>query len=134
MSIYRQIYAMKNLHAKILFSAVLSLVINYCFAQNDSIAKAAQIIKLEQRLCDASPGDAVTWGKYLDPKWHIISEDGSNMFREEFLKSLAPFPKGYSGNIKVTKPILNFYKDIAVITYVADEHETVFGQNLHTTY
>lgn len=125
---------MKYIHTKILLSAALSLMINCCFAQSDSTTKANEIIKLEQRLCDASPGDAVTWGKYLDPKWHIIAEDGSNMFKDEYLKSLVPFQKGYSGNIKVTKPILNFYKDIAVITYVADEHETVYGQNLHTTY
>jgi hypothetical protein len=117
-----------------LCAALLFLGIQYCIAQSDSTAKADQIIKLEQKLCDALPGDSAVWSKYLDPKWHLMDEDGNGSFRKDFLDGFKPFPKQVSGTIKVTKPVLSFHGNIAVINYVADEHETFYGQNLHTTY
>jgi len=41
-------------------------------------------LKIEQTLSDALPGDSATWSKYLDPKWHLVAEDGSGQFRAEF--------------------------------------------------
>jgi len=106
----------------------------YCHAQTDSTAKADEIVRLEQKLCNALPGDSAVWSKYLDPKWHLMDEDGNGSFRKDFLDGFKPFAKQVSGTIKVTKPVLSFHNNIAVINYVADEHETFYGQNLHTTY
>lgn len=103
-------------------------------AQEDSAAKARQIIRLEQRLADALPGDSAVWRPCLDPSWYVTTEDGTGFTKEAFLGTFAPFGKGFSGNIQVTKPVLAFHDNFAVIHYVADEHETVFGQQLHTTY
>ncbi len=103
-------------------------------AQSDSTAKATQIIKLEQQLADALPGDSLTWKKYVDLNWHIVDEDGNSSTRKEFLAGFGAFPKGVSGTVKVTRPVVMFHDNIAVIQYTADEHETFFGQNLHTTY
>jgi hypothetical protein len=80
------------------------------------------------------PGNPALWNKYLDPKWHIVDEDGNGAFKKEFLDGLKPSPKEVTGSVKVTNPVLTFHNDIAVIQYVADEHETFYGQNLHTTY
>jgi hypothetical protein len=104
------------------------------FAQEDSAAKAQQIIGIEQTLMNALPGDTVPWNKYLAPNWYITTEDGTGYFREAFLRTFSAFPSGFSGNIQVTKPVLVFHDNTAVIHYVADEHESVFGQQLHTTY
>jgi len=106
----------------------------YCGAQTDSAAKADQIIKLEQQLADALPGDPVTWDKYTDAQFHMVDEDGNNSTKKEFLAGFNPFPKGVSGKVLVTKPVLSFHDNFAVIQYVADEHEVFFGQNLHTSY
>jgi hypothetical protein len=103
-------------------------------AQEDSAAKARQIIGIEQTLMNALPGDTVPWNKYLAPNWYCTTEDGTGYFREAFLHSFSAFPVGFSGNIQVTKPVLVFHGNIAVIHYVADEHETVLGQQLHTSY
>lgn len=103
-------------------------------AQTDSARMANEIIKIEQALADVLPVDSVFWGKHLDPKWHIVDEDGNISSRQEFLASFKPWPKEISISAKVTHPILTFYKDIAVIYYIADEHETAYGQNIHTTY
>jgi hypothetical protein len=114
------------------FLIVTSL--HFANAQSDSTIKANQILKIEQLLEDALPGDSSTWSKYLDKNWYITTEDGTGLFRKEFLAGFSSFPKGFSGNIKVTKPVFSFHGDIAVVHYAADEHETVFGQELHTSY
>jgi hypothetical protein len=103
-------------------------------AQTDSAGKANYLISTEQLLCDALPWDSTTWGKYLDHHWYAITEDGSGTDRKAFLEGFSPFSKGISGNIQVIKPVCLFHGDIAVVHYVADENETVFGQKLHTSY
>src|ERR1700761_3369690 len=118
----------------ILTLAILFLAFQYSRAQNDSTAKAHQLINLEQALADALPVDSVLWSKYLDPQWLIVAEDGSVSYKKDFLKTFAPFPKGVSGVVKVTQPIVVFHDNFAVISYVADEHEDFFGNKLHTTY
>jgi len=120
---------------KFLITAFLLLgFVHFSYGQSDSATKARQIIKLEQLLADALPGDSATWSKYLDPQWHIVDEDGNGTFRKEFLAGFKPFPKTVSGKVTVTKPVLAFHGDVAVIQYTADEYETAYGQKLHTTY
>jgi hypothetical protein len=118
----------------ILLPVLCLLISQYVKAQTDSAAMAGQIIKLEQQLADALPGDSVTWKKYLDPSWHIVDEDGNSSTKKEFLAAFGAFPKGVSGKVKVTRPVMMFHDNMAVIQYTADEHEIFFGQNLHTTY
>ena len=119
---------------KIIFTGAALVSALYAIAQTDSATKAHQIIKIEQALADALPGDTAVWSKYLDPAWYITTEDGSGLNRTEFLKGFGPFPKGYSGHINVIKPVLTFHGNIAVIHLVSDEYENVLGQQLHTTY
>jgi hypothetical protein len=123
-----------SMHKTLLPLMMLLAVFQRSNAQTDSAAKAGQIIKLEQQLADALPGDSLTWKKYLDPTWHIVDEDGNSTNKKEFLAGFGAFPKGVSGTVKVTRPVVMFHDNVAVIQYTADEHETFFGQNLHTTY
>ena len=58
----------------------------------------------------------------------------ADKYRKEFLAGFSPFPKGISGRVEVTHPVFAIHGNIAVIHYVADEYETVYGQQLHTTY
>src|ERR1700753_2479588 len=106
----------------------------FSYAQTDSAAMAGQIIALEQKLADALPVDSNTWKPYLDPNWHLVDEDGNCLSRKEFLAGFGGFPKGVSGKVNVTRPVVVFHGDVAVIQYVADEHEIFYAQNLHTTY
>ena len=118
----------------ILLISMLAILALHAAAQTDSVTKAGQLIKLEQAMMDAMPGDTVLWVKHLDPKWYIVTEDGTGMNKKTFLAGFSPFPKEVSGNINVRDPHLAFHGDIAVIHYVADEHEKFYGQMLHTTY
>ena len=113
------------------------LLLNFAetlLAQTDSAAAAVRIIELEQRLADGLPGDSALWNRYLDPGWHLVDEDGNGSFRKKFLDGFKPWPATISGHVTVTKPVLSFHDNVAVIQYVADEYETAYGQKLHTTY
>lgn len=103
-------------------------------AQTDSAFKAKQLLAIEQSLMNALPGDTTLWSVYLDENWYIIAEDGTGFRKHEFLKGFGPFPKGYSGRINIIKPVFVFHDNIAVVHYVADEYEHVYGQQLHTSY
>src|SRR5882672_1461690 len=102
---------------------------------SDSMRCAQQLIRIEQSLMIAIPAsDTDTCKKYLSTDFFIVTEDGTRLGRAQFLSGFSPLPKGYSGYINVIKPKVTFHESCAVISYVADEYETVFGQKLHTTY
>ena len=102
--------------------------------QTDSAQKARQLLRIEQELMDALPGDSSLWSRYLDDRWYIITEDGSGYHKQDFLKSFAPFSKGFSGHINVARPVVTFFDKMAIVHFVADEYEIVWGQQLHTSY
>jgi len=124
--------------------SILIMLVNTCaFIGNsngqpqntDSAVYASQLIRIEQSLIDAvAVGDTTLWAKYLDKNFFIVTEDGTRYAREPFLATFQPLPKDFSGNIQVAQPKVIFHGNVAVVAYVADEHEFVFGQPLHTTY
>ncbi len=101
----------------------------------DSIRYSKELIRLEQALMDTIPsGNTALWEQLLDPAFFIVTEDGSRLERAAFLQTIHPLPPGFSGYIKIIRPKLNFNNDMAVVSYLADEHEFVFDQQLHTSY
>jgi Domain of unknown function (DUF4440) len=98
-------------------------------------ADSSAIVGIEQQLLDAiTAGDSVAWRTFVDPSCIIVAEDGSRNSRADIIASLHPFPDGYSGHITITSPHMTFGEQFVVLQYVADEHEEIFGQQLHTTY
>jgi len=123
--------------AGLLIPVLLIMVLKNGKAQSktDSINKAHTLLAIEQKLQDAvAIGDKAFWGKYPAPDLLIINEDGSRDNRKTFLEKLHPLPKGFSGHINVINPHINFRGNIAVVNFVADEYETAYNQQLHTTY
>jgi Domain of unknown function (DUF4440)/Domain of unknown function (DUF3471) len=108
------------------------------FSQNmpaDTAGIGKKLMSMEQQMMDAIPiGDSATWDKYLDTQFFIVTEDGTRLDRKAFMASMRPLPKGYSGWIKVINPKWYVDDQTAVINYVSDEYEFVFGQKIHTTY
>ncbi|MES2110711.1 MAG: nuclear transport factor 2 family protein [Bacteroidota bacterium] len=102
---------------------------------DDNTAKTREILKIEQSLQDAvAVGNKALWAKYLAPDYLVVNEDGSRDNRASFLEKLHPLPKGFSGHINVINPHINFRGNIAIVNFVADEYETAYNQQLHTTY
>jgi hypothetical protein len=109
--------------------------INAQHKATDSLTKARTILAIEKKLQDGTAtGDKITWGKYLAPDLLIVNEDGSRDNRASFLEKLNPLPKGFSGHINIKDPHFNFRENMAVLNFVADEYETAYNQQLHTTY
>jgi hypothetical protein len=108
------------------------------FAQTsstDSLRYSKELIAIEQQLMDAvATGDTATWNKRLNKHFFIVTEDGSRLERPDFMATMHPLPKGFSGHIKVVNPKVDFAGNTVIINYVADEYEFVYDQKLHTTY
>lgn len=121
-----------------IITVALSFFLNAAFGQfsyADSVKFSKQLVNIEQQLMDDIPsGNILNWNKYLDSNFFVITEDGSMLEKAAFLKTFSPLPKGYSGYINIINPKIIFHQNTAVISYVADEYETVFENKIHTQY
>src|SRR5262249_23954247 len=89
----------------------------------------------EQALMDAiAVGDKAVWERGLDPECVITGEEGEGLTRQQFLDSLGPRPAGPSGRIVVQGVSVRESPALALVRYLADESESVFGQALAVQY
>ena len=88
-----------------------------------------------QELMDAiGAGSAAVWDRYLDPGLRYVDETGAVMTKKQMVAQIRPLPAGVSGSIKVTNFDVVVHGDVAVATYVNDEHERYHGYPLHCQY
>ena len=107
------------------------------FALAASVAPVSvqQFQMIEQSLMDAiTAGDRAPWEHVMDADCVLTTEEGQVLTREAFLKDLRPLPEGLSGAIAVRDLTVHERSDVAVVRFLADESETVFGQQLATKY
>jgi hypothetical protein len=90
----------------------------------------------EQALMDAvGKGDKTVWDRVMDPSFIATSEEGEVITgKSRFLEELRPLPPGLAGGITVKELTVAEYPGFAIVRYLADEWETVFGQRLTTKY
>ena len=90
----------------------------------------------EQKLMDAiAAGDKKPWDEATDPAWVLTTEEGQLMGKKQFLEELRPLPAGLKGDISVQDLTVQHVGDaVAIVRFLADEWETVFGQRLSTRY
>jgi len=89
----------------------------------------------EQSLVDSvALGDKSPWLNVLDDGCVITNEEGEVQDKSTFLKELTGLPQGLSGGIEVTDLTVQQFGDIAVVRFLMNEKETVFGQQLSTSY
>jgi Domain of unknown function (DUF4440) len=70
----------------------------------------------------------------MDPSCVITTEEGELLSRQQFLDSLGPLPAGLGGSITVRELTVQEAPSLAVVRYLADEAESVFGQQLVVNY
>jgi ketosteroid isomerase-like protein len=88
-----------------------------------------------QELVDAlASGKKEVWEKYLDPGVRYVDEAGKVAGKKEMVDGVRALPAGVSGTIRVTEFDALVQGDVAVATYVDDEHETYHGHELHCQY
>jgi hypothetical protein len=90
---------------------------------------------LEQSLMDAvAPGDKTPWDRVMAPDCVMTDEEGRVLNKRDFLEALGPLPSGLSGHISVRDLTVQSYPTFAIVRFLMDESEDVFGQQLTTKY
>jgi Domain of unknown function (DUF4440) len=103
--------------------------------QTELQSAAVALPKMTQALFDSvAPGDKTPWTRYLSAKFVEIDESGARLDKNELLKDFGPLPQGMSGTIAIQKAQVSDFGEFAVMRYDLDEHENVFGQQLHVIY
>jgi uncharacterized protein DUF4440 len=108
-------------------------------AQPQKPADVAETIRwfraTEQKLMDAiTSGDKAVWDRVLDPDCVLTTEEGQLVGKKQFLEELRPLPEGLKGDIAVQDLTVQRIEGVAIVRFLADEWETVFGQRISTRY
>jgi hypothetical protein len=115
-------------------------LVTFCFTV--TIACAANIpitqdelVRRTQQLYDAIvPGNQAPWKKYFAGDCIFADEKGRIFDKPKLIADIKPMPAGYSGTIKIVNPQSRIIGNTAILSYDADETETIFGQNLRARY
>src|SRR5207244_7548672 len=79
-------------------------------------------------------GNQTPWKKYFAVASAFADEKGRTFDQTNRIADITPFPAGYSGAIKIDNVISRIIGDTAILSYDANETETIFGQNLKARY
>jgi hypothetical protein len=124
----------KKLSTALLLAGLIASSTPLALASDEPITQE-ELVRRTQELFDAVvPGNQEPWKKYYADDCLFADEKGRQMDKTKLLADLTPMPKGYSGTIKVVKPVSRIIGDTAILSYDCDETETVFGQHLTARY
>ena len=118
-----------------LFGAAISEGANQPRAAAAGDSARAWFQKTEQALMDAiAAGDKAVWDRVLDEGCLYTSEEGRVLTKQELLKELTGLPPGLTGTINVEELTVQEFPAFAIVRFLANEHEEVFGQRLNVKY
>src|SRR6266481_6129867 len=120
---------MKQL-ALILFTsaATFACAVNVPITQEELVCRT-------QELYDAVvSGNQEPWKKYFADDCIFADEKGRVFDKSKLVADITPLPAGYSGTIKIENAQSRIIGNTAILSYDADETETIFGQNLKARY
>jgi hypothetical protein len=104
-------------------------------AEDEGTISQEELVRRAQELYDAIvPGNQEPWKKYYADDCIFADEKGRQMDKAKLVADISPLPKGYSGTIKIVRPVSRIIGDTAVVSYDLDETETIFGQHLTARY
>jgi Domain of unknown function (DUF4440)/Domain of unknown function (DUF3471) len=94
-----------------------------------------ELVRRTQELYDAIvPGNQAPWKKYFADDCIFSDEKGRTLDKAKLIADITPLPAGYSGTIKIGNVQSRIIGDTAILSYDANETETIFGQNLTARY
>jgi hypothetical protein len=94
-----------------------------------------ELVRCTQQLYDAVvPGNQEPWKKYFADDCIFADEKGRVLDKLKLIADITPLPAGYSGSIKIENPQSRIIGNTAILSYDADETETIYGQNLKARY
>src|SRR5438874_5569376 len=115
---------------------ILFFVSNFVSAaEGDAAITENELVRRTQELYDAVvPGNQAPWKKYFADDSIFADEKGRTMDKTKLVADITPMPGGYSGAIKIEQVQSRIYDSVAILSYDANETETIFGQNLSARY
>src|SRR5213083_1893332 len=118
---------------KVAFVIFLSAVALACAA--DVPITQDELVRRTQELYGAIvPGNQAPWKKYFADDCIFADEKGRLFDKPKLIADIHPMPAGYSGTIKIENAQSRIIGDTAILSYDANETETIFGQNLRARY
>lgn len=107
----------------------------YAQPTNPPLITQDELVRRTQELADAvAEGDKSPWQKYFADDAMYFDEKGRSMDKAAMVADITPLPKGYSGKIKIVEPQSWIAGSTAVLGYVMDETEIIYGQNEKARY
>jgi hypothetical protein len=104
-------------------------------AERGAAITEAELVRRTQELYDAVvPGNQAPWKKYFADDSIFADEKGRTMDKTKLVADITPMPAGYSGAIKIEQVQSRIYDNVAILSYDANEKETIFGQELRARY
>src|SRR3989440_1298654 len=94
-----------------------------------------ELVRRTQELYDAvASANQAPWKKYFADDCIFADEKGRVFDKAKLIADITPLPAGYSGTIKVENAQSRIIGNTAILSYDADETETIFGQDLRARY
>jgi uncharacterized protein DUF4440/uncharacterized protein DUF3471 len=94
-----------------------------------------ELVRRTQELYDSLvSGDQAPWKKHFADDCMFADEKGRFFDKPKLIADITPLPAGYSGTIKIQNAQSRIIGNTAILSYDADESETIFGQNLKARY
>jgi hypothetical protein len=101
----------------------------------DDAALKAQLQAKTQALLDAVPaGNKAVWDAAADPALIYVNENNEVLTKAALLAQTTPNPPGLSARLPITAYQLQRHGDVAVATYIVDEHLDYHGQLINTKF
>ena len=118
---------------KLVLLGFLSLTTIVC--AGDVPITQEELIRRSQELYDSLvSGDQAPWKKHFADDCMFADEKGRFFDKPKLIADITPLPPGYSGTIRIENAHSRIIGNTAVLSYDADETETIFGQNLKARY
>ncbi|PYK43580.1 MAG: hypothetical protein DME53_11920 [Verrucomicrobia bacterium] len=94
-----------------------------------------ELVRRTQELYDAVAfANQAPWKKYFADDCIFADEKGRVFDKSKLVADITPLPVGYSGTIKIENAQSRIIGNTAILSYDADETETIFGQKLKARY
>ena len=94
-----------------------------------------ELVRRTQELYDSLvSGDQAPWKKHFADDCMFADEKGRFFDKPKLIADITALPARYSGTIKIQNAQSRIIGNTAILSYDADETETIFGQNLKARY
>jgi len=94
-----------------------------------------ELVRRTQELYNAIvPANQAPWKKYFADDCIFSDEKGRTLDKARLIADITPLPAGYSGTIKIGNVQSRIIGNTAILSFDADESETIFGQDLTARY